>query len=68
MAQTVCLVVLLALGILAAPLTSEAQRPVKVPVIGMLTPAPHPIFEAFRQGVHALGYLESLSEKSSWVV
>ncbi len=40
MAQTVCLVVLLALGILAAPLTSEAQRPVKVPVIGMLTPAP----------------------------
>jgi putative ABC transport system substrate-binding protein len=60
MAQTVCLVVLLALGILAAPLTSEAQRPVKVPVIGMLTPAPapHPIFEAFRQGLHALGYIE----------
>ncbi len=35
MAQTVCLVVLLAFGILAAPLTSEAQRPVNVPVIGM---------------------------------
>jgi hypothetical protein len=35
MAQTVCLVVLLAFGIFAAPLTSEAQRPVNVPVIGM---------------------------------
>ena len=35
MAQTVCLVVLLAFGILTAPLTSEAQRPVNVPVIGM---------------------------------
>jgi putative ABC transport system substrate-binding protein len=60
MVQTVRLVVLLALGILMAPLTSEAQRPVKVPVIGMLTPAPapHPIFEAFRQGLHALGYIE----------
>ena len=68
MTETVRHVVLLALGILTAPLTSEAQRPMKVLVIGMLTPAPHPIFEAFRQGVHALGYLESLSEKSSWVV
>src|SRR5437762_3458527 len=60
MTETVRLVVLLALGILTAPHTSEAQRPMKILVIGMLTPAPapHPIFEAFRQGLHALGYIE----------
>ncbi len=60
MAETVRLVVLLALGILMAPLTSDAQRPVKVPVIGMLTSAtaPHPAFEAFQQELRALGYIE----------
>src|SRR3989442_12659822 len=61
--KTVRLVVMLALVILTAPLTAEAQQPTKVHRIGALTPAfppsePYPPLEAFRQGLRDLGYVE----------
>jgi len=52
----------LAGGLLAAPLAAEAQAPVKVPRIGYLSalsPTDNTdILEAFRQGLHELGYVE----------
>jgi putative ABC transport system substrate-binding protein len=44
-----------------APLAGDAQQPAKVPRIGILTPAAEastPVFEAFRQGLRELGYVE----------
>ena len=56
------LTAVLALGLLAAPLTAEAQRPGKVPVIGVMEgPAPGlngPVREAFRQGLEQHGWVE----------
>ena len=56
-------IVMFTLSLLAAPLAAHAQRLGHVPVIGMLTPqpAPQPAFEAFRQGLRALGYVEGQS-------
>jgi len=51
----------LILGVLATPLAAEAQQPGKVARIGYLAQgsAPSgPIFEAFRQGLRELGYVE----------
>ena len=47
------------MALLVAPLTGEAQQP-KVPRIGYLrVPSPQPRqFEAFREGLKALGYIE----------
>jgi putative tryptophan/tyrosine transport system substrate-binding protein len=58
--RTIGLLITLALGLLMAPLAAEAQRPGKLPRIGVLTPlsAPNPLIEAFRQGLHDLGYVE----------
>jgi len=58
--SAVGVIVTLTLSMLVAPLASNAQRPVHVPVIGMLIPsvAVPPSFEAFRQGLHDLGYVE----------
>jgi hypothetical protein len=53
-------VALLALALLAAPLGVEAQETAKVLRIGFLqgtTPQPF-LFEAFRQGLRELGYIE----------
>jgi putative ABC transport system substrate-binding protein len=47
-------------GIVAAPLAAEAQ-PARVPRIGVLSPGspgPSPLLDAFRQGLHELGYVE----------
>jgi len=55
------LLVLLALGLLWGLLCSDAQPPTKVHRIGILSPAAEastPLFEAFRQGLHELGYVE----------
>jgi putative ABC transport system substrate-binding protein len=52
---------LLGLGLLVAPLTAEAQPPTQVHRIGILSPAAEastPLFEAFRQGLRELGYVE----------
>src|SRR5215467_8975812 len=54
------LLVLLMLLILAAVHTAEAQQPKKIPRIGWLGAArtSSPRIEAFRQGLHELGYAE----------
>jgi ABC-type uncharacterized transport system substrate-binding protein len=55
------LVVVLAVGLLCAPLAVEAQSAAKVPRIGFLTanlaPNPH-LREAFLQGLRDLGYID----------
>jgi putative ABC transport system substrate-binding protein len=49
----------LVLAHLVAPLASMAQQPGNIPRIGMLGPsASDPLVEAFKQGLHELGYLE----------
>jgi ABC transporter substrate binding protein/Lactonase, 7-bladed beta-propeller len=50
----------LTLSLLAALLAAHAQSVAKTPRIGILNPAfdPHPPLEAFRQGLHDLGYVE----------
>ena len=50
----------LALGLNLAPLVAEAQPAGKIPRIGILRPGspPDPLVEAFRQGLHELGYAE----------
>src|SRR6266567_1471055 len=53
----------LALGLFLAPYLSQAQSVAKMPRIGILTSAsdPHPILDAFRQGLRDLGYVEGQS-------
>jgi putative ABC transport system substrate-binding protein len=63
------LLVTLALAILVAPLAAQAQPPAKIPRIGFLDPG-HPGHRlAFRQGLHAHGYVEGetvIVEARSW--
>jgi putative ABC transport system substrate-binding protein len=62
-------IVLLAFGILVAPVCSEAQPAVPLPRVGFLDPGhPGPSL-AFRQALHALGYVEGeaiIVEWRSW--
>ncbi len=62
MIRTIGLIVTLALGLLAAPLTAEAQQAGKVYRIGYLSgfgsPATDPGQIPFRQGLGELGYVE----------
>jgi len=57
------LAVVLALSLLAAPCTTEAQPAKKVPRIGLLRPGvpPDPFVDTFRHGLSELGYVESQS-------
>ena len=56
--------IILTIGLLAAPLAADAQPAGKVPRIGFLgstsasDPRIGPMFEAFRQGLRDLGYIE----------
>jgi len=65
--KPIALIVGLGLGIVAAPLSAEAQQPKPVPRIGMLRvdapgdPRGHGLTEAFRQGLRELGYVEGKS-------
>ena len=44
---------------LAVAVIAEAQQPKKIPRVGYLTSSGNPFaFEAFRQGLHGLGYIE----------
>src|SRR5215471_14312157 len=54
------LAVVLTLSLILAPLATEAQEPGKMPRIGILRPGspPDPLVEAFREGLHELGYAE----------
>ena len=62
--RTVALIVTIALGVLVAPLAANAQPATKVYRIGRFTSGlpptagPNPSEEAFRQGLHELGYVE----------
>jgi len=47
--------------LLATPLVPEAQQARKVPRVGILGSAPTPSWEAFRQGLRELGYVEGRS-------
>jgi putative tryptophan/tyrosine transport system substrate-binding protein len=50
---------LLALGLVFAPLAAEAQPAVRVPRVGIVSPPPHaPALDAFRRGLSELGYVE----------
>jgi ABC-type uncharacterized transport system substrate-binding protein len=54
----------LALALLATPLAAEAQPTTKIPRIGYLSPnlaADSHLYEAFRQGLRDLGYVEGQS-------
>jgi putative ABC transport system substrate-binding protein len=50
----------LAGGAAAWPLAARAQQPVRLPRVGVLVSAlpPHPFADAFRSGLHTLGYSE----------
>src|SRR5262245_10118902 len=52
-------------GATAWPLMVHAQQPGKLPLIGVLVSAspPHPFADAFRRGLHALGYSEGQNIK-----
>jgi len=59
---TLTLVLALALSVVAAPLAADAQQAARLPRIGILPPGPiseraH-LWEAFRQGLRDLGYVE----------
>jgi putative ABC transport system substrate-binding protein len=59
--STVGFIVTFTLSLLAAPLTGTAQPRSTVPRVGILTPAAEastPLWEAFRQGLRDLGYVE----------
>ena len=61
--KVTALITLLLLGLLLAPLPSDAQQPGKVPRIGVVVPAEpaspeEPNIAAFRQALRDLGYVE----------
>jgi putative ABC transport system substrate-binding protein len=55
-AHPVGLIILVALALLVAPLAGAPQPPGKVPRIGLLEDSPY--WEAFRQGLRDLGYID----------
>ena len=62
--------ILFAGALLAVAVAVEAQQPKKVPRIGVLTPDPiaarAQLFEAFRQGLRELGYVEGKNITIEW--
>jgi putative tryptophan/tyrosine transport system substrate-binding protein len=58
----IALILALALSLLVAPLAAQVQQPKHVPRIGLLITTSHAAeamnIEAFRRGLHALGYVE----------
>jgi putative tryptophan/tyrosine transport system substrate-binding protein len=67
--RTLGLIVIVAFTILAVPLAAEVQQVAHIPRVGFLD-AGHPGLNlAFRQGLHALGYVEGetvIVERRSW--
>src|SRR4051794_4541403 len=56
------------LGLLAGGgrLPGQAAQPPRVPRLGFLSGAPQPIYEAFREGLADLGYIEGQSIVIEW--
>jgi ABC-type uncharacterized transport system substrate-binding protein len=50
------------------PFGARAQQSGKMPLVGVLVslPAPHPFSEAFRSGMHDLGYIEGSNVAIEW--
>lgn len=53
-------------GLLAAPFTTFAQQPAKLPRIGVLGNEDSPPWESFRQGMRDLGYVDSRNVTMEW--
>ena len=53
-------------GILASAFTAFAQRPAKVPRIGILGNVDGPVWEGLRQGLRELGYIDGRSIALEW--
>jgi len=68
--RSLCGIVAFALGILLAPLATDAQQPKKVPLVGFLSSvSPSSISartEAFRQGLREFGYVEGKNIVIEW--
>jgi putative tryptophan/tyrosine transport system substrate-binding protein len=66
MMKRAALTVVLALGLLAAPLTAEAQQAMKVYRIGILGNENNPPWDGFRQGLLDLGYVDGRNLLMEW--
>jgi len=66
MMKRAALTVVLALGLLAAPLTAEAQQAMKVYRIGILGNENNPPWDGFRQGLLDLGYVDGRNLSMEW--
>jgi putative tryptophan/tyrosine transport system substrate-binding protein len=64
--QTIALIATLAMALLAAPLSVNAQPPSHVPRVGLLDPGQPEVGMAFRQGLQALGYVEGQDIVLEW--
>jgi putative tryptophan/tyrosine transport system substrate-binding protein len=62
------ILVTLALGFLSAPFTADAQTPAHLPRIGIIGdwPEDSPAWEAFREGLRDLGYVEGQNIAIAW--
>jgi putative tryptophan/tyrosine transport system substrate-binding protein len=62
------IIVTLALGLLSAPLTADAQTPAKIPRIGIIGDWPEnsPNWGVFRKGLRDLGYVEGQNIAIEW--
>ncbi len=66
--RTIGLLITLALATLLVPAVSHAQRPAKIPRIGIIGdwPEDSPSWEVFRQGLRDLGYVEGQNLAMEW--
>ncbi len=66
--RIIVLIVTLALATLLVPAVSHAQRPAKIPRIGIIGdwPEDSPSWEVFRQGLRDLGYVEGQNLAMEW--
>jgi putative tryptophan/tyrosine transport system substrate-binding protein len=55
-ASRLVLAVTLTIGLLAAPLAAEGQGSGRVPRVGVLAHAPHPVYDEFERALKDLGY------------
>jgi len=58
--------VVLALGLLFASFSSQAQPPARTPRVGILGDTPGPQWKAFREGMRDLGWIEGQNVELEW--